>query len=279
MRNSRYSRSIRSVIESDEHSPECQDLRDLILSEFQDSLFKSRRYNEVTKKNLDKRGAFGTVRLEPIEGTKPKSCKADQAIRLREKALLERRNEFEEKGYIYKAQDHHDTSWVSPAFLVPKSNGKWQLVIDYRWLNSQFKGENFPIPVIEDQRAKQKGNFLWTLVESEDGFHQMGLEEESQKYTEFISTFGVYFWKVLPMGVKVGPQVFQLMVAHILNGCSKSRPYIDDVSTGTGKPPPPPKSGKGELLEVRKSHCDVFLGGLDPGQAPLKTLLLTLRLT
>ena len=32
-------------------------------------------------------------------------------------------------------------------------------------------------------------------------------------------------------------------------------------------------------LGVRKSHCHVFLGGLDPGQAPLKTLLLMLRLT
>ena len=31
--------------------------------------------------------------------------------------------------------------------------------------------------------------------------------------------------------------------------------------------------------EVRKSHCYVFLGGLDPGQAPLKTLLLMPRLT
>ena len=30
---------------------------------------------------------------------------------------------------------------------------------------------------------------------------------------------------------------------------------------------------------VRKSHYLVFLGGLDPGQAPFKTLLLMLRLT
>ena len=32
-------------------------------------------------------------------------------------------------------------------------------------------------------------------------------------------------------------------------------------------------------MQVRKSHCHVFLGGLDPGQAPLKTFLLMLRLT
>ena len=229
MRSSRYSRSIRSVTELDEQFPERQDLRDLILSEFQDSRFKSKRYDEVTKKNLHKRGVFGTVRLEPIEGAKPKSWKAVRAIGLREKALLERMNEFEEKGYIYKAQDHHDTSWVSRAILVPKPNGKWRLLIDYRWLNSQLKGENFPIPVIEDQLAKQKGNFLWTLVDLEDRFHPMRLEEESQKYTRFITPFGVNFWKVLPMGVKVGPQVFQRMVAHILNGCSRSGPYIDDV--------------------------------------------------
>ena len=30
---------------------------------------------------------------------------------------------------------------------------------------------------------------------------------------------------------------------------------------------------------VRKSHCHVFLRGLDPGQTPFKTLLLMLRLT
>ena len=33
------------------------------------------------------------------------------------------------------------------------------------------------------------------------------------------------------------------------------------------------------LEEVRKSHCGVLPGGLDPGQPPLKTLLLMLRLT
>ena len=40
-----------------------------------------------------------------------------------------------------------------------------------------------------------------------------------------------------------------------------------------------PRTNKGPPPEVRKSHCHVFLGGLDPGQAPLKTLLLMLRLT
>ena len=35
----------------------------------------------------------------------------------------------------------------------------------------------------------------------------------------------------------------------------------------------------GTVVKVGKSHYHVFLGGLDPGQAPLKTLLLMLRQT
>ena len=129
---------------------------------------------------------------------------------------------------------------------MPKPNGKWRLVIDYRWLNSQLKGQNSPLPVIEDQLANQQGNFIWTLVDMEDGFHQMRLAPSSQPLTAFITPFGVFQWTVLPMGVKVGPQVFQRMVAHVVRGCCPaSSPYMDDVLTGTGKPPFTPEFRKG----------------------------------
>ena len=41
----------------------------------------------------------------------------------------------------------------------------------------------------------------------------------------------------------------------------------------------PSASGPHASPSVRKSHCLVFLGDLDPGQAPFKTLLLMLKLT
>ena len=128
--------------------------------------------------------------------------------------------------------------WVSRAFLVSKPNGKWRLVIDYRWLNSQLEGYNFPLPVIEDQIAKQRGRFIFTLVDLEDGFHQMRLAEESQPVTAFITPFGTYMWTVLPVGVKVGPQVLQRMVQHVLRNCMPlSGPYIDDILSSTGNRP------------------------------------------
>ena len=55
------------------------------------------------------------------------------------------------------------------------------------------------------------------------------------KNTSFITPFSVFEWKVLPMGLEVGPQAFQRMVAHCLKDFPASKPYIDDVLTGTGK--------------------------------------------
>ena len=90
--------------------------------------------------------------------------------------MAEKLKDFQAGGFLRECTGN--LQWVARAFLVPKpGNNKWRLVIDYRWLNSQLKGKNFPLPFIEDQLANQHGNFLFTLLDLEDGFHQMHLEE------------------------------------------------------------------------------------------------------
>ena len=181
---------------------------------------------------------------------------------MREQVLYDKIKGFEEQGVIRKCRG--STEWVSRAFLVPKPNGKCRLVIDYRYLNTQLKGLNFPLPVIEDQLACQEGNSVFLLVDLEDGFPQMHLEESSRSLTAFITPFGVYEWKVLPMGVKVGPQVFQRLVAWVVRNCPTSGPYIDDVLTGTGVPRnyAPSDHGPGKLFDSHAyadKPADTFL--------------------
>ena len=65
------------------------------------------------------------------------------------------------------------SSWAARAFCVPKPGGKWRLVINYCYLNSQIADEAFPLPVIEDLFLEQSGNAIWSIFDSEDGFHQM----------------------------------------------------------------------------------------------------------
>ena len=139
-------------------------------------------------------------------------------------------DQFLKKGWI---QPSH-SPWVSRGFLVPKPNGKWRLVIDYRYVNTQLQGHEFPLPVIEDMLLRQQGNRLWTLLHLEDGFHQMPLSEDSRQYTAFCTPWGLFEWRVLLMGVNVGPQAFQRMVSdctkHLQPG---TMPYTDDLLSGT----------------------------------------------
>ena len=86
--------------------------------------------------------------------------------------------------------------------------------------------------MIVDELARQVGNSVFCLVDQGDGLHQMHLEPSCCHLTAFITPFGVYEWLVLPMGVKVGQQVFQRLVQWVLRTCPHGGPYIDVVLTG-----------------------------------------------
>ena len=76
----------------------------------------------------------------------------------------------------------------------------------------------------------------------------MPLTEESRPLTAFCTPWGVYQWNVLPMGVKLGPQVYQRMVTYCIRHLPPSvRAYIDDPLVGT--PPSKASRGKGKLLD------------------------------
>ena len=148
-------------------------------------------------------GEHAIVKLELTEGEEPRAAKPIRAVELREIMLQQKLKDFESRGFFIEAKAN--PQWVSRCFLVPKrESSKLRLVIDYRWLNSQLKAKRFPIPIIEDQLANQSGNCLFTLIDLEDGFEQMHLEEGSKHLTAFCTPFGVIEWNVLPMGGQSG---------------------------------------------------------------------------
>ena len=191
-------RCVHSVIEADAEHPHCQDYRGWTYNRFKYTVFKEggNHWSEIGK-NMDKLGPNGICVLEPIPDAKPKADKPIRAVGLREEAMRERRKEFQEKGWIVPSQSH----WVSRGFLVPKpGTNKWRLVIDYRYVNTQLRGCQFPLPVIEDLFVRQAENQLLTFLNLEDGFHEMPLSECSRQYTAFCTPFGVFEGRVYPWG-------------------------------------------------------------------------------
>ena len=229
-----YNRHVRSVIQAEETWAGTEKYRERLLNRFEKTVFQTRHSASMSPEAQKVRGGHAKVKLELIYNAERKPQKPIRAVEWGETMMAEKLKDFQARGFLRECTVN--PQWVVRAFLLPKPrNNKWRLVIDYRWLTSQLKGKNVPLPVIEDQLANQHGNFLFTLLDLEDGFYQMHLEEESKHLTAFCTPFGVFEWNVLPMGVKVGPAAYKEMVQHVTRRCSAARPYIDDILASSGR--------------------------------------------
>ena len=157
--------------------------------------------------------------------------------------MNKRIKEFLAKGWIVRSQ----SAWVARGFLARKpGTKKWRWVIDYWYLNPCLEVHEFPLPLIERLLQGQAGNHLWTLLDLDNGFHKIPSLEECRHLTAFCTPAGTSVWKVLLMGVKVGPHALQRLVSWCVGRLkSHIRAYIDDILVGRQ----PTCCGKGQLLD------------------------------
>jgi hypothetical protein len=121
--------------------------------------------------------------------------------------------------------------WLAPMMVVPKPDGGWRTVIDYRGLNSQTLPDSYPMPLIEEIINRLQGAKVFSKMDLVEGFWHLLLEEESKKYCAFgIRGEGVFIPERMPMGIKNGPANFQRMMDEVFGPLQEfCQPYIDDI--------------------------------------------------
>ena len=126
------------------------------------------------------------------------------------------------------------SEWASNGFVMPKKEkGKWRLVMDYRQLNEATKPDAHPLPLIDNMLENQSKHKIFTIVDLSKGFHQIALHPESRPMTTMNLAGKRYQWRVMPMGIKNGPAMFQRVMDHVLQGLDCADVYIDDITIGS----------------------------------------------
>ena len=112
-------------------------------------------------------------------------------------------------GIIEKVSE--PTDWCAPMVPVPKPNGNVRICVDYyKKLNESVKPcELCMLPNLDDISPKLAGMTVFSKVDGSNCFFQLPLDPRNSKLTRFITPFGRYAYKRVPMGISLTPEICQ----------------------------------------------------------------------
>jgi hypothetical protein len=133
-----------------------------------------------------------------------------------------------DKGIIVDSK----SSWSAGVVMVPKSNGKWRLCIDFRELNKVTVADKYYPPRMEDLIDGFHGAVIFSTLDLLSGFWQVPLDEASRPLTAFsIPGGGHYEYTMMPFGLINAPSTFQRVMDRVLyEHRDFCRAYVDDVA-------------------------------------------------
>ena len=107
----------------------------------------------------------------------------------------------DERMGIIEGVPQGDTSeWCSRMVITPKANGEPRRVVDYQELNKATVREVHYTPSPINLASSVPAGKLKTVLDAWNGYHSLELDEESKKYTTFITEWGRYRYRRAPQG-------------------------------------------------------------------------------
>ncbi|XP_009419888.2 uncharacterized protein LOC103999771 [Musa acuminata AAA Group] len=121
--------------------------------------------------------------------------------------------------------------WLSNVVLVKKHNGSWRMCVDYTSLNSACPKDCYSLPKIDQLVDATVGHARLSFMDAYSGYNQIRMAPEDREHTAFLTDQGVYFYKVMPFGLKNAGATYQRtvnkMFAHQIG--RNMEVYVDDM--------------------------------------------------
>ena len=133
-----------------------------------------------------------------------------------------------EAGFI---REVYYPDWLANVVMVKKNNGKWRMCVDFTDLNRACPKDSYPLPRIDTLVDSTARHELLSFMDAFSGYNQIKMKEEDQEKTSFVTSQGLFCYKVMPFGLKNAGATYQRlmnkMFTHQLG--RNVQVYVDDM--------------------------------------------------
>ena len=125
----------------------------------------------------------------------------------------------------------HYPEWLDNVVMVKKANRKWRMCVDFTNLNQACPKDSFPLPKIDQLVDSTAGHKLLTFMDAFSSYNQILMVEGDQEKTAFVTSQGLYCYRVTPFGLKNAGATYQRLVNQMFKKQIRRNVevYVDDM--------------------------------------------------
>ncbi|KAG0420283.1 Retrovirus-related Pol polyprotein from transposon opus, partial [Dictyocoela roeselum] len=129
----------------------------------------------------------------------------------------------------YKIIRRQHSDYISPAFILKKSNGQLRLVVDYRTLNQNTVKSTHFLPKVSEILSNMAGAKYFSKIDLNKGYYQIEMKEEDIPNTGFRILNQCFVFTRMPFGLCNAPRTFQENMEIISETLDFVHIYLDNI--------------------------------------------------
>jgi ribonuclease HI len=115
--------------------------------------------------------------------------------------------------------------------MVKKNTRKWRMCVDFTDLNKACPKDSFPLPRIDQLVDSTTVHKLLTFIDTFSRYNQIVMDESDQEKTSFITSRGLFCYKVMPFWLKNAGATYQRLMNRMFHDQigRNVEVYVDDM--------------------------------------------------
>ena len=92
--------------------------------------------------------------------------------------------------------------WLANVVMIKKGNSKWRMCVDFIDLNKACTMDSYLLPRNDQLVDSIAGHKLLSFMDAFSRYNQIKMDEADQEKTSFVTSQGLFCYKVMPFGLK-----------------------------------------------------------------------------